>query len=288
MRELHASQITTYSVCPRMYRYQYVDRLIPKVTDHKLFLGTGVHQALAAYYEDDRRDADLAMRVYEAWVDVQMSEHRADMTPEVEEQFQKDAELGRKMLANYFPWARANDAFEVLAVEQPFAVPIWTPRGKPLRGVRQVGRFDGIARDIYGHLWLMEHKTYSQVPSESELRLDAQAGYYLVAAQQLFPDNPVVGVIYTILRKVDPARAKGDVIYRTRVMRNEHELEQLRNRLYVMYKRITSDKYFPPTPGMHCGWRCSYRQLCIAEEDGSDVMELINAFYETKNEKEVA
>jgi hypothetical protein len=270
-----------------MYRYQYVDNLIPKVTDHKLFLGTGVHHALAAYYENDRRDSDFAMRVYNAWVELEMSRCASNMTLEVEEQFKKDAELGRKMLTNYFPWAMANDAFEVAAVEQPFAVPIWTPQGKPLRGVRQVGRFDGIARDIYGHLWLMEYKTYSQVPSESELRLDAQAGYYLVAAQQLFPDDQVMGVIYTILRKVDPARAKGDVIYRTRVMRNGCELEQLRNRLYVMYKRITSDKYFPPTPGMHCGWRCAYKRLCIAEEDGSDVKELIDVFYEISG-KEVA
>lgn len=292
MRYLHASEITTYSVCPRMYRYTYVDRYAPKVTNHKLFLGSGVHAGLAAYYSDPWRSPQVGLDAYTKWVSKKMEEMLPDMTPEEQEQFDADARLGAKMLSAYFDWARAHDTFEVVTVEQEFETPVWKPNGKPARGIRHKGTFDGIARDVYGRLWLMEHKTYSQVPSESELRLDAQAGYYLVAAQQLFPNESVQGVIYTILRKVDPERAKSSIVHRSMVLRNQHEIDHLRERLYLMYRRITEDKHYLPTPGFHCGWRCAYRQLCIAEEDGSDVNELIAAFYtvqkENEEEKEVA
>lgn len=47
--EIHASQISAYQTCPRMYRYQYVERLVPRVTSPKLFIGRGCHEGLAAY-----------------------------------------------------------------------------------------------------------------------------------------------------------------------------------------------------------------------------------------------
>ncbi|BCV23332.1 PD-(D/E)XK nuclease family protein [Gelria sp. Kuro-4] len=288
VRELHASEIVTYNLCPRMYRYQYVDRLVPNVTDHKPFLGRGVHKGLEVYYSSSPHNAEAGLAAYVQWIQEETAKMSTDMPPDVAEQYQKDFELGQKMLEHYFSWAQANDGFEVVSMEQPFEVPIWTPRGRRAPKVKHVGRFDGIVRDIYGSLWLMEFKTYSQVPSESDLRLDQQAGYYLVAARQLFPDDTVAGIIYTILKKVDPARAKSEPIYRTWVMRNEHEIEVLRRRLYHVYKRISEDKLFIPTPGQHCGWRCAYKQLCIAEEDGSDVNQLVEAFFTQKQEEEAA
>lgn len=280
MRELHVSEITAYNACPRMYKYSYVDNLVPKVNDRKLFLGSGVHKALEAYYSG--KDALVA---YEEWTKTELEKMAENMTPDDLTQFDEVIAMGRRLVEYYVPWAKANDTFEVVAAEQEFAVPIWAPDG-PVKDAAHVGRFDGIARDIYGGLWLMEHKTYTQIPSESALRLDPQAGYYLVAAQQLFPNEEVKGVIYTIIRKVDPNRARGEIVHRYRVLRNGHELERLRHRLYQMYKIITSDTEFIPTPGMHCNWMCRYRQLCIAEEDGSDVGALKDAFY-TVREREV-
>ncbi|WP_026487666.1 PD-(D/E)XK nuclease family protein [Caldanaerobius polysaccharolyticus] len=263
--ELHASQITTYQTCPRMYRYQYVEHLVPKVTSPKLFLGRAGHAALAAYYSG--KDA---LAAYEADINQQLAQIEPYASPEEWDEFQSQAELGRKLIEAYVPWARANDTFRVLAVEQSFVVPIWGEKRR-ISNAYYVGTFDGIAEDIYGNIWLMEHKFYKSVVSETVLRLDSQAGYYLMAASQLYPDRKVVGVIYTIIRKVDPVRARGGIIHRTRVLRNQHEIEGLRYRLYRIYRQIKTDKLFIPAPGFHCGWKCPYRELCVAEEDGSDV-----------------
>ncbi len=282
MFELHVSQINTYNACPRMYRYQYVDCLTPKIYDHKLFLGTGVHFALANYYSGN--DPLVA---FNTWVEEELAKLPPNTDPETLKEFEKDADLGRALITHYVPWAQANDAFNVLAVEQEFVIPIRNPKtGRRCHAV-YAGKFDGIAEDVYGNIWLMEHKTYSKIPSESELRLDSQAGYYLVAAQEVFPNKRVLGVIYTILRKVHPAKAKSEVIYRTQVLRNGCELALLQRRLYEMYRIIRSDKLFIPTPGFHCGWMCRYRQLCIAEEDGSDAQELVNALYDKTEQKSV-
>lgn len=264
--ELHASQITTYQTCPRMYRYQYVENLVPKVTSPKLFLGKAGHAALAAYYSG--KDA---LEAYEADIQQQLSELEPYASLEQWDEFLSQAELGRKLVTAYVDWAKRNDTFRVLAVEQSFAVPIFTPKGRRVPNVAYVGTFDGIAEDVYGNIWLLEHKFYKSTVSETVLRLDSQAGYYLMAASQLYPDRKVIGVIYTIIRKVDPARTRGELIHRHKVLRNGYELEGLRRRLYYLYKQIKSDKLFIPAPGFHCGWKCAYRELCIAEEDHSDV-----------------
>lgn len=282
LETLHVSEIAAYNICPRMYRYQYIEDLVPHVADRKPFLGSGVHRGLAAYYEGTPRSAEAGLAAFDEWFEQGVAEFEPYMSDQTWEDFEKDRVLGQRMLGNYFEWAQANDTFEVVAVEQSFKVPIWAPDNNPLDGVAHAGRFDGIARDVYGRLWLMEFKTAAQFPSESTLRLDAQAGYYLTAVQQLFPDELVLGVIYTVIRKVNPARARSPVILRDSVIRNEHELEVLRRRLYRMYKRIHEEKAFDPTPGLHCSWRCPYLQLCIAEEDGSDERYLVDAFFQKR------
>ena len=263
--EIHASQINTYQTCPRMYRYQYVEQLVPKVTSPKLFIGRACHAALAAHYRGE--DALVA---YESDVQEQLARIEPYADDKQWEELLDQATLGKKLIEAYIPWAREKDTFRVIAVEQPFAVPVWGEKRR-IRSAFQVGTFDGIAEDVYGNIWLLEHKFYKSVPSETVLRLDSQAGYYLLAASQLYPDRKVVGVIYTIVRKVDPTKAKSSVVHRTKVLRNGFEIENLRRRLYHIYRQIITDKLYIPSPGFHCGWKCPYRELCIAEEDGSDV-----------------
>jgi len=266
LKEIHASQISSYQICPRMFRYQYVDKIVPKVTDPKLFIGRACHAGLAGHYSG--RDA---LEAYEEDIRNQLEAMAPYVDSEQMARFDEQIELGRKLIQTFVSWAKEKDSFRAIAVEQSFAIPIFRPDGKRVRNAHLVGTFDGIAEDVYGNIWLLEHKTYKSTPSETVLRLDGQAGYYLLAASYLYPNRRVVGVIYTILRKVDPARAKSSVVERYMVMRNPHELAGLQKRLFYIHQQIAKDNLYIPAPGFHCGWRCPYRQLCIAEEDGSDV-----------------
>lgn len=268
--ELHTSQISDYRTCPRLYYFRHVERLAPKTDSPKLFLGSAVHYGIAAYYT--RQDPFEAYDQYTT----EFSNSDSELI--------KQIDLGRKLLEAYVTFARAKDNFEPVAIEQAFAVNIFQPCGntyRKLRGVKSVGRFDGIVRDDYGKIWLMEHKTCSSYPSDVELRLNEQAGYYLLAARQLF-DEPITGFIYNLIRKVDPKKAKTSVVERRRVTRTETELASLIGRLYRVYKQITRDKYFDPNPGMHCNWKCAYQQLCLGMEDGIDINPLKEELFEIR------
>lgn len=279
--ELHVSQITTYQTCPRMYKYQYVERLVPRITSPKLFIGKAGHAALAAYYQ--RKDA---LKAFDDDVKAQLEPMLADLDPDTYLEFQQQAELGRKLIEHYVQWAQMNDDFRPIAIEQQFAVPVYDEDGCQVPGVYYIGVFDGIVEDVYDNIWLLEHKFYSNFVSETVLRLDSQAGFYLTAAADLYPDRNVVGVIYTMIRKVDPAKAKSSIIRRHKVFRNTHEQLQLKKRLYHLYRRIYSDDLFIPSPGFHCSWKCPYTELCIAEEDGSDTEALKEMLYTTKDPRE--
>lgn len=268
MIELHATQITTYQTCPRMYRYRYVEKLVPKVTSPKLFIGRAGHAGLAGYYSTGKKET--ALEAYRADVEAQLNQ----IAPEVDlnqwEEFKQQAELGEKLVDYYVDWAQKNDFFRAIAVEQSFEVPIFTPDDKELPDVKYVGTFDGIAEDVYGTLWLMEHKFYSQPVAFNVLRLDVQAGLYLMAASMLFPDRDFTGIIYTIIKKTNPAKAKKDIVTRYTVVRTPQEIENLKQRLYLIYREMQVDTVYLPHPGLHCGWKCPYTDLCIAEDEGSD------------------
>lgn len=279
-REFHATRIGTYKVCPRMYKYSYIDNLEARTPSTKLKLGSGVHKGLEGFYA-----GAPAFEVYDRWAE----EERSRLADEVasKEDYQElieSIELGRKLVGAYISWAQEHDDFQVVAPEQRFRVPIWTPGGRKAPNTYLAGRFDGIARDLYGRLWLLEHKTYKSFPNDTTLRMDEQAGLYLLAATQLFPGEPIMGIKYNIIRKVDPKKARTELIKRFNVLRNGNEIASLSDRLYWDYRAIVNDTAFTPSPGMHCGWRCAFTDLCVAEDDGSDTQGLVAALYKTRKD----
>lgn len=275
IREIHSSQMRTYRTCPRMYRYQYVDKLQPRQVSEKLALGTLVHRGLGGYYlgEDpftvyDSAFEELLDRLYER-----------GSPPDNIEAIKADAELGRAMLRGYIAYAKQNDNFSMEAIEQPFRIPIRHYRSGRNVGAYLVGTFDGIAYDVWGRYWLKEFKTAAAFPSNTLLRLDEQSGYYLLGAVDTFPDWDFFGVNYTVIRKVTPERARTETIRRYKVLRNAYEIENLRVRLYWTWRKMQADDIYLPHSGQHCTWMCSYAPLCTAEEDGSDVDALIESLY---------
>ena len=261
---MHTHDITEYKTCPRMYNYRAIEGLQPKVESPKLRIGTGFHLAVGAYYRSGG-NAHHALAICELW---------AEGNPDAAE-----ASAVRRLVEHYIEFAKANDTFQVCAVEQCFRVPVWTPSGRRSPGVVFCGTFDGVIRDHRGRLALLEHKTARDFPPDVTLALDEQAGFYLLAANQLFGEV-VDTVLYNVVRKVDPQRAKKEMVRRYYVVRNNHELRRLRDRLYYAYLQLKRDKLFLPSPGFHCGWKCPYTQLCTAEEAGFDVQYLKQEFYE--------
>lgn len=276
--KVHVSQIKTYQTCPRMYYFNYVLKLVPKVENSKLLFGRGIHLGLAEYYSTGQLSA--ALTTYNTWLDEQrllLMGSAADP-----DHLAEASRLGEVLLKEYIAFAGAHDDFEPVAVEQDFEVPIWTPKGRQSRMMHR-GRIDLIVRDRYGKLWLGEHKTAKDAPVELSLQLDFQASAYMVAATQLFGQQ-ITGVVYNVIRKVDPAKARTPVIIRKLVVRTAHELLATATQMYQWARRMLTDKEFSPISGRHCSWQCAYSSLCLCMQDGTDYRLLADALYETRKE----
>lgn len=278
MTQIHVSWINAYQTCPRMYYFAYVERLVPVVESPKLLFGKGIHKGLEAYYKTSLREEALA--AYRQWLAEQeayLMENNADP-----EHVKEASEIGELLLGVYIDYAEKKDNFKAVAVEQEFVAPIWPPDGSPLEH-QHAGRWDGVVRNMYGDLWLMEHKTARDFPTEIELQLNPQVSYYLLAAQQLY-DEPVRGVVYNVIRKVHPARARSPVIFRRLITRTAVELKHAQEQLYRATVRMLSDEHFDPIPGFHCSWKCAYQQLCLCLQDGTDYQPLAEQMFRVREE----
>lgn len=268
--QIHSSQINAYQTCPRLYYFAYVERLAPVSENPKLVFGKGVHKGLEVYYSTGRKEDALA--AYQLWL--------SEQETALEETATENAALGVVLLNAYIDYATREDNFKTIAAEQQFVVPIWAPDGT-LTEYEHAGTVDGVVRNVYGDLWLMEHKTARSFPSEIELQLNQQVSHYLLAAQQLF-DEPVRGVVYNVIRKVNPARARTPVIARTLVTRTTTELKNTQQQVYRVVVQMHADQHYDPTPGFHCSWRCAYQQLCMCLQDGTDYTPLAEHMFRVK------
>jgi hypothetical protein len=265
LQAVTATRIADYKECPRRYKYRYVLGLVPLEPQQRLFVGQGGHEALRAYYAGKTGDPAAW---FEQWVDEQVKALPVGAR-DLPDAVREEIAVVRSCLAAYPAWSREHDDFAAVVPEAEFEVPIFLPGTHEVAGVHR-GRFDGIAADRNGLVWLMENKFMSSFPSEDLLQLDEQAGFYLLAARRLWPDLRIRGVLYTVIRKVPPDRARSEIFRRYRVLRAEEELRTLEWNLYHSLRRIGEDRVWLPSPGLHCTWKCPYRTLCLLENMGKD------------------
>ena len=174
-----------------------------------LWFGTGVHEALAQWYQEGKRRG-LRPSVYWAnWVQDEIREIRTAVSDDFNEDEFIDAKaLGIAMLEGYYEKFDYDEHWDVIATEYPFRVEIPHPR-KPSKTLGILaGTFDGVYRDRReGGIWLMEHKTAKNV-SVAHLPIDDQAGTYWMVASSVLRREKILrkgefieGIMYNFLRK---------------------------------------------------------------------------------------
>jgi hypothetical protein len=193
-----------------MWWWKYVMGL--ESTDQQadaLWLGIGVHLALAQWYRPGFRRGTRPATVFERWAGEEIRYARTYLDDDFNEPAWEDAtELGIAMLKGYFEHYGKDDTWEVISTEQPFAVRI-TKKGEPLAVFKS--RWDGVYRDREdGQIYLMEHKTAGSI-SLPYLELDDQGGSYWAVAGDVLrakgvlkSGEEIAGITYNFLRKAMP------------------------------------------------------------------------------------
>lgn len=197
---IHISDLNAFLQCRRAWDLQ--SNLRQHLTTIQpyppFFFGTVMHKFLECHYDPAKHNyvANRPLRELGA-------------IPNALPEF---IEFGAQLFEHYLLWTKnergdlADENFDSLSVEEAFDVPILTPQGFPSSKFRFAGRVDGVWRSrIDGRLYLHEIKTATSIDGRiGQLAFEYQPTAYMLAMQEIYQE-PIVGVIYTLIRKKLPA-----------------------------------------------------------------------------------
>jgi hypothetical protein len=212
---LRNSERSAMKRCPQRWQWAFEDGLAPVRENTKLWFGTGVHLALAEWYQLGLKRGPHPVETWNEFCKVSSEEERSSAVYEDEElQWYNAEQMGIHVLNSYVDHYGRDRDWKVIATERTFKLAIKNSE-LGLKGnrvlARLVGTFDGVYRDLKtGEIWLMEHKTAAAL-STKHLPLDPQAGTYHYAATRVLrkmgligPKEEIVGVMYNFLLKYMP------------------------------------------------------------------------------------
>ena len=182
---IHVTDRQTFKTCRRKWKYESAEHLVPKAGsqyDSPLWYGSAIHKCLAEYYQTGQAPVQTWLALTQGLPIPKPTQALAEW-----------------QLSEYEAFAAETDNWEVLKVETEMATRI------PGTRVHLVGTLDLLVKQA-GKLWIVDHKTLSQLPTESSLELDDQMTAYMWLCHQ--HGYPVAGAIYNVLRKKLPTVPK--------------------------------------------------------------------------------
>ena len=249
------SSLSCWRRCRYRYWLSYIKNYTSKGSLGQL-RGTVGHSGLAEWYKNGGDD-EKALQVASDNLQTIEIANGLDMS--------KDWEELSMVLTRYFAWARRNDNFEVLAIEQEYEI--------ELAGVKLMGFIDGIVKQG-GSVYILEHKFVKQA-RVNHVTLDMQISIYMLAAHKL-GYNPY-GTIYNVIRMGDKGIAEKQPVLRTVAYRNAEGLgvieKELENQMLEL-RRFNEEgsKYLKlyRNPTRDCSWDCSFYAVCLSLNDSGE------------------
>ncbi len=240
VRDLRQSEIKDLERCPMRWHWGWNEQLTPTRTNTKLWMGIGVHEALAQWYQKGTARGIHPAEFWQTWCDAQGSGEKDRAVPEWESEdvtYHDVVELGTYMLEQYIETYGNDEQWSFIATEQTFRMHLLTPKEYRRRIARKhiarlVGTWDGVYRDLAtGEVWLAEHKTSAVggVPRFIKmLPIDKQTNTYYMSATHLLrqqgllkPNENIAGIMFNWLEKHKPSETTSDKMAPDGVVRNK-------------------------------------------------------------------
>jgi hypothetical protein len=157
------------------------------------------------------------------------------------------------------------DDWRIRAIEHQIITPLRDQNGRRSR-YHLKAKLDLIVRDrTTGGLWVVDHKSGQNLPSQMELEIDDQFGLYTWAMREV--GKPVIGSLHAANRT---QRNKSEMTFDQRMAltylnRDEVELHNLALDAYYVARAAHPPKsqerarYSSPDP-RSCGWKCDFKE----------------------------
>lgn len=239
------SEISTARQCPHKHQLAYKERWRIAPTSRALKVGLLWHEILEHSYLGDTEIEQI--------IDDHDDPEHQDLVRWMWEGYQQ---------------RYSDDPWRVVAVEEPFAVPLDSGGRYILKG-----RVDlhVVWRD---RSYIVDHKSGARLPTDKELALDDQFGLYAWAMREL--GRPVFGMCWnaalTKRNKIKP-QDLDDRFRRVYLHRTDSELDTLAAEALetVRYVYETGASWRAPDTE-RCKWRCDYTDACIlGRQNGPEV-----------------
>lgn len=244
---LSFSRIDTYQICPRKFRYRYVDR-VPGKPAPALSFGTSIHEALEWFYDrklpEEPTEEALVGHLYDCWDSTGFREvDRSEQT--------RWYRQGQSVLRSYH--RRVTGDYQL-----PVATEAWFEL--PFDNAVVVGSIDRVDDDD-GTLRIVDYKTNKRVKNRDRVKNSLQLAIYALACEHLYGELPgSVALDFVVAgRQIE-------------VGIDEIDLDAARDAVRETAESVLAEQY-PPTPMRLCDW-CDYRPVCPAWEgqDGQEVL----------------
>jgi hypothetical protein len=256
-----------------------------------LNIGQAIHQAFDAQAAGED-PLDSVARYFDETEERIRREYQAIVGTGVSDvellQLREARDLSEKLVFLYYErWGWENPLgtnWRYVDTEVTFKVPIPRTRGY------LAGTFDGVVEHLPTEtFWLMEHKTYSQTPKETDLQVHMQLTLYCWAAERLF-GTPVQGVLYDgIGKKLAKTKEKQDERFLRLKIRIPQESIDLWNKMLPQVYREMASPKTPIIPNFRwegC-WDCQVRDLCHAIQLGDDVEYVMRGYQRAEGHRTI-
>lgn len=208
---IHSTNIKTRALCRRRFLFAHRLGLVRKGFHSPLQMGSLYHRIMRHLYlggseEEALRDA-VGWIAEEVSALAELAEKDRGMSlgaqsiREIQDDAQSD--LDKAMAMAIVSWRDHPldwDAWEVISVEEPLHLILTSPVFQATVSIM----IDLLLRDrASGEGWIVDHKTTSQSPTKraAMLQFDCQPRLYRLGATAAYPDIPIVGAIFSIIRK---------------------------------------------------------------------------------------
>jgi len=236
------TQINTYRICPRQYRYQYILK-IPTSPSASSSLGTTLHKTLNIFYKEYLKKKNTSLRrllkIYQAnWVPLGYSSllHEKKMKRE-----------GKKMLVNYHHTFHPPQ-MKIIGLEKPFKIKI-------NQNIYLKGQIDRIDLDEKNQqIEIIDYKTGKMV-DQKKMAKDLQLPIYaLAASSQNFSRHRLSQIKSTFYFLKENKRV-------TQII-DQARIEKTKEAIIHLVAKINQNNFFP-NPNQQCSF-CPFKVICDA------------------------
>ncbi len=208
---IHSTNMKTLALCRRRFLFAHRLGLVPKGFSRPLSMGDLYHRIMESLYLGNhlsRVSESAAEWIAETVVGLAAVADARGGLPggqslrELQDQANSDLLKAQAMaVAIWEAHPLDSETWEVVAVEQPITIKLRLPLYVAAPISMQIDLL--LRHRKSGEGWIVDHKTTSASPVQRArmLSFDCQPRIYRFGAAQAYPDMPIVGAIYSIIKK---------------------------------------------------------------------------------------